>query len=168
MGQFVHGAGGYFLTELYALVCGNFSVSLLPLNLNLFRTWGWSWYSGFLKIGVPLGFLFYFHINIYSHMASGGDLYHVGRSKLICGTNWWTVLWLMRFLAEGYSEHTMKLHFCGSGKYTLALCFSITGGDASVLALSRTWGVEGFLERSLLYWVITGLGCVCYFGTNEI
>ena len=74
----------------------------------------------------------------------------------------------MQFLAEGYSEHTMILYLCGSGKYTSVLCFSIRGGDARVPAPSRTWGVEVFLERSLIYWVITGLGCVSHFGTNEI
>ena len=74
----------------------------------------------------------------------------------------------MRFLPEGYSEQTMILHMCGSGKYTSVLCFSIRGGDARVPAPSRTSGVEGFVERSLMYWVIIGLGCVSHFGTNEI
>ena len=28
--------------------------------------------------------------------------------------------------------------------------------------------VEGFMERSLMCWIIIGLGCVSHFGTNEI
>ena len=171
MGRFVRdavfNAGGNFWTELQALVCGSFSVSLSPLMLNLFWTWGWSRYRGFSKIGVPLGWLYYFHTKVCSHMTSGGDVYHVGTSKLICETNWGTGPCVMRFLAEGYSEHTMILHLCGSEKYTSVFCFSVGGGDARVPAPSRTWGVEGFLERSLC-WVITGLGCVSHFGANEI
>ena len=49
----------------------------------------------------------------------------------------------------------------------LVLSFSVRGGDARVSAPSRTWGVEGFLERSLMCWVITGLGCVFHFGTSD-
>ena len=66
-------------------------------------------------------------------MTSGGDWYDVGPSKLICETNRWTGPCVMRFLAESYSEHTMILHLCGSGKYTSVLCFSMRGGDARVL-----------------------------------
>ena len=53
-------------------------------------------------------------------------------------------------------------------EWEIYMCFNIRGGDARVTAPSRTWGVEGFLERSLMCWVITGLGCVSHFGTNEI
>ena len=77
-------------------------------------------------------------------MISGGDLCHVGTSKLICGTNRWTGTYVMRFLPEGRSELTMILHLCESGKYTAVLCFSIRGEDAMVPATSGTWGVEGF------------------------
>ena len=101
-------------------------------------------------------------------MTSVGDLYHVGPSKWICETNHWTGPCMMRFLPESYSKQTMILHLCGSGEYTSVLCFSIRGGDARVPAPSCTWGVEDFLERSLMCWVITGLGCVSYFDTNEI
>ena len=93
---------------------------------------------------------------------------NVWPSKLIFEINRWTGPCVMRFLSEGCSEHTMILHLCGSGKYTTVLCFSIRGGDASVPAPSRTWDVEGFLERSLMCWVITRLGCVFHFGTSEI
>ena len=153
----VFNAGGYFRTELQALVCGSFSVSLSSLMLNLFWTCGWSQYRGFSKTGVPLGCLYYFHTKVCSHMTSGGDLYHVGPSKLICETNRWTGPCVVQFLAEDYSKHTMILHLCGSGKYTSVLCFSIRGGDARVPAPSCTWGVEDFLERSLMCSVITGL-----------
>ena len=95
------------------------------------------------------------------------DLYHVEPSKLICETNRWTGYCVMRFLAEDYSEHTIILHSCGSGKYISLLCFSRRGDDASVPTRSRTWVVEGFLERSMMCWVITGLGCVSHFGTND-
>ena len=164
----VFNAGGYFQTELQALVCGSFLVSLPSLMLNLFWTLGWSRYRGFSKIGVPLGCLYYFHTKVCSQMTSGGDLYHVGPSKLICETNWWTGPCVMQFLREGYSEQTMILNLCRSGKYTSVLCFSIRGGDTRVPAPSPTWGVNGFLERSLMCWVIIGLGCVSHFGTNEI
>ena len=138
MGWFVHGAvfnaGGYFRTELQTLVCGSFSVSLSSLMLDLMLDfWGCSQYRGFLKIGVPLRCLYYFHTKVCSHMASAGDLYHVGPSKLICETNQWAGPCLMQVLAEGYSEHTMILHLCGSGKCTSVLCFSIRGGDARSL-----------------------------------
>ena len=69
---------------------------------------------------------------------------------------------------EGRSEQAIILDLCGSGKYTAVLCFSIRGGDARVPAPSRTWGVERFLERSLMCLVVTGLGCLFHFGTNEI
>ena len=113
-----------------------------------------------------MGCLYYFHTKVCSQMTSSGDFYHLGPGKLICETNRCTGPSVMRFLPEGYSEHTMILHLCGSGKYISVLCFSIRGGDASVPAPSRTWGVEGFLERSLICWVILGLGCVSYFDTN--
>ena len=154
--------------ELQALVCGCFWMSLSSLMLNLFWNWGWPRYRRFSKTGVPLGCLYYFHTKVYSQMTSGGELYHVETSKLICETNRWTGPCVMRFLPEGYSEQTMILHFCGSAKYILVLCFSIRGGDARVPAPSRTSGVEGFLERSLICWVITELECVSHFGTNEI
>ena len=101
-------------------------------------------------------------------MTSGWALYHVGPSKLICETNRWSGPCVMQFLSEGYSKQTMILHLCGSGKYTSVFCFSIRGDDARVPTSSRTWGVEGFLEHSLMYWVITGLGYVSHFGTNKI
>ena len=139
-------------------------MSLSCLMLNLFWTWGCSRCRGFSKIGVPLGCLYYFHTKVCSHVTSGGYL----TSKLICETNRGTGPCVMRFLVEGYSEHTMILHLCRSGKYTSVLCFSIRGSDARVPVSSRTWGVEGFLERSLMCWIITGLGCVSHFGINEI
>ena len=101
-------------------------------------------------------------------MTFGRDLCHVGPSKLICETNRWTSPCVVRFLLEGRSEQTMILHLCGSGEYTTFLCFSIGRVDARVPAPSRTWGVGGFLERSLMCWVITGLGWVFHFGTSEI
>ena len=61
---------------------------------------------------------------------------------------------------EGRFEQTMVLHLCGSGKYTTALCFSIIGDDSRIPAPSCNWGVDGFLERPLMCWVNTGLGCV--------
>ena len=73
--------------------------------------------------------------------------------------------WFLR--PEGRSEQTIILHWCGSGKYTTVLCFSTRGNDARVPAPSWTWGVEGFLERSLMCWVIVGLGCVFHFGISE-
>ena len=82
-------------------------------------------------------------------MTSGGDLCHVGTSKLICETNRWTGPCVMRFLPEGHFEQTIILQLCVSGKYTTVFCFSIGGGDARVPAPSRTWGVERFLECSL-------------------
>ena len=91
-------------------------------------------------------------------MTSDGDLCPVGTSKLICETNRWTVTCVMEFLPEGRSELTMILHLCGSGKYTTVLYFSIRGGDVRVPAAFHTWGVEGFLERSLMCWVLAGLG----------
>ena len=66
----------------------------------------------------------------------------------------------MRFLMEGRFEQTMVLHLCGSGKYTTVLCFSIIGDDIRIPAPSCNWGVDGFLERPLMCWVNTGLGCV--------
>ena len=71
-------------------------------------------------------------------MTSGGDLYHVGPSKLICETSRWIGLCVMQFLAEGYSEHTVILHLCRSGKYTSVLRFSIGEGNARVSARSNT------------------------------
>ena len=142
MGRFVHGAvfnaGGSFGKKLQILVCWSFPVSLSSLMLNLFWTWEWSGYRGFSKTEVPLGCLYYFHTKACCHMTSDGDLYHVGPSKLICETKWWTGPYVMRYLAEGYSEHTMILHLCGSGKNTSVLCFSIGGCDTGVASPSRT------------------------------
>ena len=78
-------------------------------------------------------------------MTSGWDLCHVGTSKLIWKTNRWNGPCTKRFLPEGRAEQTVMLHLCGSGG-----------------------GVERFLERSLMCWVITALGCVFHFGTSEI
>ena len=94
-------------------------------------------------------------------MTSGGYLCHVGSSKLICETNRWTGPYVMRFLLEGRSEQTMILNLCGSGKHTTVLYFSIRGGDARVSAPSRTWGVDGFPERSLMLLGYHGVG-VCF------
>ena len=96
-------------------------------------------------------------------MTSGGDLCQVGTSKLIWETNRWTGPSFMRFLPEGPSEQTMILHLRGIGKYTTVLFFRIRGGDPRVPAQSRTWGVEGFLERSLFSDVLghQGVG-VCF------
>ena len=93
-------------------------------------------------------------------MTSGGELCHMGTSKLICEANRWTGSCVMQFSPKGCSKQTMILHLCGSAKYTTVLCFNIRGGDARVPATSRTWGAEGFLERSLMCWDITGLKCV--------
>ena len=77
MGGFVHGAvfnaGEYFRTDLQALVCGSFSMSLPSLMSNLFCTWRWSRYREFSKILVPLGCLYYFHTKVCSHVTSGKD-----------------------------------------------------------------------------------------------
>ena len=115
---------------------------------------------GFSNIGVSLGCLYYFRTTVCSQMTSGGDLCHIGISKLTCEANRWTGSCVIQFLPRGRSEQTMILHFGRSAKYTTVLCFSIRGGDARVSAVSRTWGVLDFLEKSLIYWVITGLGCV--------
>ena len=80
-----------------------------------------------------------------SQTVSGEDLNNIGISKLIC---------------KGSSEQIMMFHLCGSAEYTTFLCFSIKGGDVMVPAPSRTWVAEGFLERSLMCSVVTGLECV--------
>ena len=80
--------------------------------------------------------------------------------KLICEANQCNGSCVMRFLPKGYSEQTMILHLCGSGKYTPILRFSIRGSEARVLAPFGTWSVQGFLERCLMCYVITGLGCI--------
>ena len=41
----------------------------------------------FLNIGVSLGCCHYFYTKVCSRMTSGGDLYHVGTSKLISVAN---------------------------------------------------------------------------------
>ena len=64
----------------------------------------------FLNTKVSLGCSYYFHTKACSQMTSGGDLCHVGTSKLICGTNRWTGPCVMQFLLEGHSEHTM-IHY---------------------------------------------------------
>ena len=89
-----------------------------------------------------------------------GTLCHIRTSKLIYEANQWTGSCVMLFLPERHSEQTMILNLCGSAKYITVLCFSIRGGDAGVSAPYRTWGVEGFLEGSLMCWVITGWECV--------
>ena len=71
-------------------------------------------------------------------MTSGGDLCHVGTSKLICEKTRWTGPCVMRFLPEGRSEQTIILHWCGSGKYATVSCFTTGGGDARVPAPSHT------------------------------
>ena len=43
--------------------------------------------EGFSNIGVSLGCSHYFYTKVCSQMTSGGDLCHVGMSKLISGTN---------------------------------------------------------------------------------
>ena len=68
-------------------------------------------------------------------MTCGGDLCHVGLSKLICETNRWTGACVMPFLPEGRSEQTMILHLCGSGKYTTVLCFSTVQGRYPIFHL---------------------------------
>ena len=79
----------------------------------------------FSKIGVSLGCLYYLHTKVCSQIISGGDLCHVGPSKLICETNRWTGPCVMRFSRQSFSEQNMILHLCESGKYTTVLCFSI-------------------------------------------
>ena len=91
MGPFVHveafNAGGYFRTDRQVLVYGSFSVSLSSSMLNLFWSWGWSGHSGVFEYWVSLGCFPYFHTKAFCQMTSGGDLCHVGTSKLICETN---------------------------------------------------------------------------------
>ena len=94
--------------------------------------------EGFSKIGVSLGCSHYFYTKKCCQMTSGGDLCHVGTSKLISETNQWTGPCVI-----GCSE-TMIHHWCGSGKYTTVLCFGIGAGDARVPAPFDTWGMEGF------------------------
>ena len=43
--------------------------------------------EGFSNIGVYLGCCHYFYAKVCSQMTSGGDLYHVGTSKLIIEAN---------------------------------------------------------------------------------
>ena len=83
-------------------------------------------------------------------MTSGGDLCHVGTSRLMCEANRWTGSCVMRFLPEGRSKQTMILYLCGSGEYTTVLRFSIRGSDDMVSAPFRTWIVEIFLEWPLM------------------
>ena len=73
----------------------------------------------------------------------------------------------MQFLLEGRSE-TMLHYWCGNGKYATVLCFGIGGGNARVPASFHTFECGGFLEHSLMYRVIAGLGCVFHSGTDEI
>ena len=96
-------------------------------------------------------------------MTFSGDLCHVGTSKLICKANRYFSC-VMRFLPKGRSLYFI----CVGVENILVLCSSIRGDYARVPAPSRPWGVEGFLERSLMCWVITGLGCVFHFGTSEV
>ena len=155
MGRFIYGAafnaGGYFQTNRHALAFGNFSLSLSSSSIE-----------------VSLGCLYYFHTKVCSEITSGGNLCHAGTSKLICETNRWSGSCVVRFLPEGSSEQTMILHLSESGKYTRVLCFSIRGGHARVPAPSLTLDVECFMERSLMCWVISGLGFVFHFGTSEV
>ena len=92
---------------------------------------------------VSLGCFHYFHTKVCSQMTSGGDLCHVGTSKLICETNLETGSCVIQFLPQGRSE-TIIHHYCGSGKCTTVSCFNIGRGDTRVPAPSRTWGVESF------------------------
>ena len=119
--------------------------------LNLLWTWGWSGYKGaFENWGVFGMFLLFPYLSMFSNDFQ------------------WRLVSCRTQLIEGRSEQTMILHLCGSGKYATALCFNIRVGDARVPASSRTWIVEGFLEWSLMYWVITRLGYNFHFGTSEI
>ena len=131
--------------------------------LNLICSWRWSNIEGFSNIRVSLGYLYYFHTTVCLQMTSSEHLSNVENSKLTCETNWWTDSCVMQFY-----EQAMILHLCGSGKFTTFLCFSIRGGDARVPAQSRTWGVDVFMERSMMCRVITGLGCVFHFGSSEV
>ena len=97
----------------------------------------------FSNIGVSLGCPHYFYTKGCSQMTSGGDLCHVGTSKLISETNLWNAPCVIQFLPEGRSETAIH-HYCRSGKYTTVLCFSIGGVDARVLAPFCSWGVEAF------------------------
>ena len=90
--RFVHvvalNVGGYFRTERQVLVvCGSCLVSLSSSMLNLLATWEWSGYRGVFEYWVFWGSSHYFHTKVCSHMISGGDLCHVGTSKLIWETN---------------------------------------------------------------------------------
>ena len=92
-------------------------------------------------------------------MTSGGDLCHVGTSKLISDTNQWTGPCVIEFLPEGRSE-TMIHHQCGSGKYTTVLCFGIGGGDARALHhfTLGVWRVSGAFSDVLSHYGIV----VCF------
>ena len=96
------------------------------------------------------------------------ELCHAECSKLICKANLWTGSCEIKFILKSRSERTMILHLCGSGRYIMVLCFSIRGGDARVSAPSGGWSMEGFLERPLMWWVITVSGFVFQIGTNEV
>ena len=106
--------------------------------------------SFYSNIEVSLGRFIISILKYDLQMTSGGDLYHVGTSRLMCEANRWTGSCVMRFLPEGRSKQTMILYLCGSGEYTTVLRFSIRGSDAMVSAPFRTWIVEIFLEWPLM------------------
>ena len=122
--------------------------------------------EGFSNIGVSLGCSHYFYTKVCSQMTSNGDLCHVGTSKLISETNRWTGPCMIQFLPEGRWE-AMLSHWCESGKYTSLVFWHRWRWFQGPCPISHMrWG--GFLERSLLCWVITRLGCVFHSGTSEI
>ena len=91
MGRFVHlaafNAGGYFRTNRQVLVSGDLFVSLSSSMPNWFGLGDGQDTEGFSNIGVSLGCSHYFYTKVCSQMTSGGDLCHVGMSKLINDTN---------------------------------------------------------------------------------
>ena len=119
-----------------------FSVIVI-LNAKFVLDLGMVRIEGFSNIGVSLGCSHYFYTKVCSQMTSGGDLCHVGASKLISKTNRWTGPCVIQFLPEGRSE-TMLHHWFGSEKYPTVLCFGIGRGDARFPVPFPTWGLEGF------------------------
>ena len=76
----------------------------------------------FSNIGVSLVCSHYFYTKVCYQMTSGGDLCHVGASKLNSETNRWIDPCVIQFLPESRSG-TMLHHWPGNGKYTTVLCF---------------------------------------------
>ena len=149
---FLNGPSSLSLWKLFGvLIISNAKFSLAVGMVRISR--------GFQILGSLWG-VYYFYTRVCLQMTFGMDLCHIGTSKLICVANRWTGSCAMMFLTEGHSKQTMTLNLWGRVKYITVLCFSIRGSDARVPAPSHTSVMEGFLEGSLLCWVITGWECV--------